>query len=73
MGEKYPVLKSRELISALERKGFYFKSQKGSHAKYTDGNHAELNADDIALSANREQERPLALRLLYIVLDILIQ
>jgi predicted RNA binding protein YcfA (HicA-like mRNA interferase family) len=42
MGEKYPVLKPREVVSALEKKGFYFKSQKGSHAKYTDGNHVVI-------------------------------
>ena len=35
---KYPILKPNEIISALSRKGFYFKSQKGSHAKYTNGN-----------------------------------
>ena len=35
---KYPILKSNEIISALSRKGFYFRSQKGSHAKYTNGN-----------------------------------
>ena len=35
---KYPILKPNAIISALSRKGFYFKSQKGSHAKYTNGN-----------------------------------
>jgi len=35
---KYPILKPNEIISALSKKGFYFKSQKGSHAKYTNGN-----------------------------------
>ena len=35
---KYPILKPNEIISVLSRKGFYFKSQKGSHAKYTNGN-----------------------------------
>ena len=34
---KYPILRPKEIISALSKKGFYFKSQKGSHAKYTDG------------------------------------
>jgi len=38
MGDKYPILKPREIISALSKKGFVFKSQKGSHVKYTDGN-----------------------------------
>ena len=37
MGDKYPILKPDEIISALSKKGFYFKSQKGSHAKYTNG------------------------------------
>jgi len=37
MGSKYPVLKLNEVISALSRKGFVYKSQKGSHAKYTNG------------------------------------
>jgi len=36
---KYPILRPNEIISALTRKGFYFKSQKGSHAKYTNGSH----------------------------------
>jgi len=35
---KYPILRPTEIISALSKKGFYFKSQKGSHAKYTNGN-----------------------------------
>lgn len=34
MGGKYPVLKPREVIRVLERFGFLFKSQKGSHLKY---------------------------------------
>jgi predicted RNA binding protein YcfA (HicA-like mRNA interferase family) len=42
MGEKYPILRPRELISALEKKGFYYKSKRGSHAKYTDGNHTVI-------------------------------
>jgi predicted RNA binding protein YcfA (HicA-like mRNA interferase family) len=37
MGEKYPILRPNEIISALAKKGFVFKSQKGSHAKYTNG------------------------------------
>jgi len=33
------LISSREIISALERNGFIFKSQKGSHCKYEkDGN-----------------------------------
>ena len=39
MGEKYPLLKPKEVIGALSKAGFYFKSQKGSHVKYTDGKH----------------------------------
>jgi len=35
MGSKYPVLKSSEVIKVLGKFGFVFKSQKGSHAKYT--------------------------------------
>jgi predicted RNA binding protein YcfA (HicA-like mRNA interferase family) len=35
---KYPILRPDEIISALSKKGFYFKSQKGSHAKYSNGN-----------------------------------
>ena len=35
MGSKYPILKPHEIIMALAKKGFSFKSQKGSHAKYT--------------------------------------
>ena len=34
---KYPILRPNEIISALSKKGFYFKNQKGSHAKYTNG------------------------------------
>jgi predicted RNA binding protein YcfA (HicA-like mRNA interferase family) len=37
MGEKYPILRPNEIISALAKKGFVFKSRKGSHAKYTNG------------------------------------
>jgi predicted RNA binding protein YcfA (HicA-like mRNA interferase family) len=39
MGDKYPILRPNEIISALSKKGFVFKSQKGSHAKYTNGHH----------------------------------
>ena len=34
MGDKYPVLTPREIISKLESFGFRYKSQKGSHIKY---------------------------------------
>ena len=35
---KLPVLKPREVIRALERAGFEFKRQKGSHRIYVKGN-----------------------------------
>ena len=37
MPSKYPILRPNEIISALSKKGFVFKSQKGSHIKYTNG------------------------------------
>jgi len=37
VSNKYPILKPNEIILALSKKGFIFKSQKGSHAKYTNG------------------------------------
>ena len=37
MPSKYPILKSKEVIAKIEKFGFYFVSQKGSHKKYTDG------------------------------------
>ena len=33
-----PVLKARQVISALERKGFSLVHQKGSHKKFQDDN-----------------------------------
>ena len=39
---KYPILRPAEIISALSQKGFYFKSQKGSHVKYTNGKHTVI-------------------------------
>lgn len=38
MGSKYPVLRPTEIIKCIEKFGFEFKSQKGSHVKYTNGN-----------------------------------
>ncbi|MGD9568590.1 MAG: type II toxin-antitoxin system HicA family toxin [Sedimentibacter sp.] len=38
MGSKYPVLKPIEIINCLKKFGFEYKSQKGSHVKYTNGN-----------------------------------
>lgn len=34
MGAKYPVLRPAEIIKALEKSGFVYKSQRGSHVKY---------------------------------------
>ncbi|MDR2901303.1 MAG: type II toxin-antitoxin system HicA family toxin [Treponema sp.] len=42
MGHKYPILKPNEIISALSKKGFVYKSQKGSHAKYSDGHNTAI-------------------------------
>lgn len=36
---KLPVLKPREVIHALERAGFIFERQKGSHKIYIKNNH----------------------------------
>ena len=49
MGSKYPVLSPEEVIKTLGKFGFVFKSQKGSHLKYSNGertviipNHSEI-------------------------------
>ncbi len=49
MGSKYPVLPPKEIIKVLEKLGFRYASQKGSHMKYIkDGivviipNHSEI-------------------------------
>ena len=42
MGDKYPILRPNEIISALAKKGFVFKSQKGSHGKYTNGKNTTI-------------------------------
>ncbi len=42
MGDKYPILRPNEIISALSKKGFVFKSQKGSHAKYSNGKNTTI-------------------------------
>ncbi|GAB6391321.1 MAG: type II toxin-antitoxin system HicA family toxin [Treponematales bacterium] len=34
---KHPLLRPQEIIAALGKRGFRYKSQRGSHAKYTDG------------------------------------
>ena len=50
MGSKYPVLTPKEVIKRLEKFGFYFVSQKGSHLKYTNGIKTVIipNHDEIA-------------------------
>ncbi len=49
MPSKYPICKPSEVIKVLEKSGFHFVSQKGSHMKYTNGkrvviipNHSEI-------------------------------
>ena len=37
MPSKYPILKPAEIIRKLKSKGFVYVSQKGSHAKYSNG------------------------------------
>jgi len=36
------LLSSREIISILEKNGFVFKSQKGSHAKFVKETHVVI-------------------------------
>lgn len=50
MSSKYPILPPKEILKALEKAGFHFVSQKGSHIKYTDGAHVVIipNHDEIA-------------------------
>jgi len=42
VGNKYPILKPHEIISALAKRGFVYKSQKGSHAKYSNENYTTI-------------------------------
>ena len=42
MANKYPILRPQEIIFALSKKGFVYKSQKGSHAKYTNGHNTTV-------------------------------
>jgi predicted RNA binding protein YcfA (HicA-like mRNA interferase family) len=37
MAGKYPILKPNDIIKKKKKKGFVYKSQKGSHAKYSNG------------------------------------
>ena len=42
MGKKYPLLTQHEVISALSKRGFVFISQRGSHAKYSNGKYTTI-------------------------------
>jgi predicted RNA binding protein YcfA (HicA-like mRNA interferase family) len=42
MPKKYPLLRPEAIIKALGKRGFNFVSQKGSHAKYTDGKRSTI-------------------------------
>ena len=62
---KYPILRPIDIISALSKKGFYLKGQKGSHAKYSNGSHVVIPMHDtvargtlksILIQANLELE-----------------
>ena len=50
MPSKYPILKPREITAALEKFGFRFVSQKGSHMKYFNGVRTTIvpNHDEVA-------------------------
>jgi predicted RNA binding protein YcfA (HicA-like mRNA interferase family) len=39
---KYPLLPPREIIRALQKAGFVFRSQKGGHAKYASSAHTVI-------------------------------
>lgn len=42
MGSKYPVLPPSKVIKTLEKFGFKYVSQKGSHMKYSDGKYVTI-------------------------------
>lgn len=48
MGSKYPVLTPKEIIRTLEKFGFSYVSQKGSHMKYS-------NADKVVIIPNHSE------------------
>ena len=50
MGSKYPVLTPKEVITALQKLGFVFVKQKGSHMKYQKGSYSVIipNHSEIA-------------------------
>ena len=42
MPSKYPILKPEEINRRMSKKGFTLVSQKGSHAKFSDGVHTYI-------------------------------
>jgi predicted RNA binding protein YcfA (HicA-like mRNA interferase family) len=42
MSNKYPILRPNDIITALTKKGFVYKSQRGSHVKYGDGHRTAI-------------------------------
>ena len=42
MPSKYPILKPEEINRRMKKKGFSLVSQKGSHAKFSDGMHTYI-------------------------------
>ena len=42
MGSKYPVLTPKQITSALEKIGFIFVKQRGSHMKYQKGQYTVI-------------------------------
>jgi len=42
MANKYPILRPDDIISAISKKGFVYKSRRGSHAKYSDGHRTAI-------------------------------
>ena len=50
MGSKYPVLTPKQVVTALEKIGFSFVKQRGSHMKFQKGSNVVIipNHDEIA-------------------------
>jgi predicted RNA binding protein YcfA (HicA-like mRNA interferase family) len=42
MSNKYPILMPNDIITALTKRGFVYKSQRGSHVKYSDGHRTAI-------------------------------
>jgi predicted RNA binding protein YcfA (HicA-like mRNA interferase family) len=42
MSNKYPMLRPNEIITALTKRGFVYKSQRGSHVRFGDGHHTAI-------------------------------